>query len=131
MTTITFLVTLAVAAYTYHVDSRRSLDFYSWLPVDVTKSEKSKTFSAPFTFTPEAWNCFLAPYAAHASDSRKLQSLCREASVAKYLMIPILLLTAALLGSLAWSWQKNRVAAADASRENVKEIEEVSVHSKN
>jgi len=129
LTLIAFTLNLAIAIYAwYPVLQWSNESFRDSLPLPATGSlatESPVRFQSPFEFTPDNWNCLLAPYVINPAESRKLESLCQEATVAKALMMPMMIFSAALLICLVWTWRKARTAATEADT-NAKEIEEIS-----
>ncbi|KAK5171869.1 uncharacterized protein LTR77_003505 [Saxophila tyrrhenica] len=126
-----FAAALAGAVYAWYPVMQWNINFLKSLPVPskVSGAEKTITYRAPFAFTPEVWNCYLAPYVA-GSESGRLQSLCNEAKAAKSLTIPVVILAAALFGIAAWSWWTAVSTAVVEPKAEGKDVEEVSVASK-
>lgn len=88
-------------------------------------------YQSPFDYTPEIWNCLLAPFVVSASQSNRMETLCSEAKVARIMMIPTLIISAVLVVGLGWAWrQSSQAASAEVKMNNVKDIDEVSVESK-
>ena len=136
LASIAFAVSLAVAIYAwypvmqYPIIFRNSLPYPSSFSTASNAGEGAIVYQSPFAYTPEVWNCLLAPYVVQQGQSQRMQGLCQEAKVAKDLMIPVVLLSAALLSCLLWSWRKERQATSDTENNGAKEIEEVSVQGK-
>ena len=135
LTTIAFLTSFGCAIYAWYPVMRYPIVFRNSLPFPHKVTGKHTkgviTYQSPFAYTPEVWNCALSPYVVNPSQSQRLNGLCQEASAARYMMIPVILLSAGLLVSLAWSWRKASLAAASDEVPAEKEVEEVSVYSKN
>jgi len=130
-----FLISLAAAIYTWYPVMRWPINFLKSLPAARGVSSASQTsplvYQSPFYLTPEIWNCQLAPYIVKRGESQRMQGLCHEASVARYLMIVVVILSAVLLSSLFWTWRQTGLAAAShTDNAEAKEVEEVSVYGK-
>lgn len=131
-----FAVSLAVAVYAWYPVMQWSINFLKSLPVPAkiagtaASSDKAITYQAPFAFTPEFWNCALAPYVADSAESGRLQSLCQEAHAAKSLTIPVVILAAALFGLTGWSWWSASSAVSTEPEKEGKDVEEISMASK-
>ena len=131
LATVAFIASLTVAIYVWHAAMDWPTTFQAYLPVAQGTSAGPITYDSPFTFTPEAWNCLVSQYIVQPAQGRELQGLCREAAVARYLMLPMLILSAALLFCLLRTWHKaRRHTASGADDVGGKEAEEISVQGK-
>lgn len=106
------LIFVAVAGYTWGQDtqSSKSLDFDQ---IPDPGSHFSWYNANDFTF--ERWNCALAMSAVNDPktkdpDSSELYGLCREARVARELMMALFLLALARLCTHFWAWRRHNIA---------------------
>lgn len=131
---IAFATSLAVAVYAWQPVMKWNINFLKSLPVPSAisgaASEKALIYQSPFAFTPETWNCFLAPYAANSATSGRLQGLCQEAHAAKSLTIPIVVFTALLFGLTGYGWWTASSTTTAKPEKEGKDIEEVSMASR-
>ncbi|KAK3057798.1 hypothetical protein LTR09_000873 [Extremus antarcticus] len=131
---VAFAISLAVAVYAWYPMMQWNINFLKSLPVPAkiagSASDTSITYQAPYPFTPEFWNCALAPYVANPEESGRLQSLCQEAHAAKSLTIPVVILAAAIFGLTGWSWWSASSAARAEPEMEGKDVEEVSMASR-
>jgi len=128
---ISFAISLAVTVYAWYPVMQWNINFLKSLPVPMTIAggpKDSITYQSPFAFTPEYWNCRLAPYVADGMGGR-LHSLCLEARAAKDIMIPIVILSAAVFILTGYSWWSAKTTVAEPEKEG-KDVEEVSMASK-
>lgn len=127
---IAFVISFAVAIYAWYPVMRWNINFKNSLPLPpVITGVKSKTvrYRAPFDLVPDLWNCWISDYTINPDVSGKLDNLCKEASVAKILMLPIVVLSAALVVGVGLSWWKASRATATTTEANEKDAEEVSI----
>jgi len=106
---ITFIISFAVAVYAWYPVMKWSIDLKKSLPLPPSVTgAKSKTvqYQSPFDFVPDVWNCLVSDYAVEPAVAGRLHALCREASIAKTLMLPVVVLSAALAVVLGFSWWK-------------------------
>jgi hypothetical protein len=106
-----------------------SINFKNSVPLPPSVSNSNADgptkYNAPFAYTPEFWNCNLAPYVV-GPESGRMQTLCQEAKVAKGLMIPLVILSALLVGLSGWTmWSDKK--AVQPEPEKAKEMDDVSV----
>lgn len=87
---------------------------------------KTVQYQSPYPLTPDTWNCWISDFTVDPHLGDRLRSLCREAGVAKDLMIPMLIVSAFLVLGTGLSWFKASRAAASDMEEDKKEVEEVS-----
>jgi len=131
---IAFATSLAVAVYAWQPVMHWNIDFLKSLPVPTSitggSSDRALTYQSPFAFTPEVWNCFLAPYVADSSTSGRLQGLCQEAHAAKNLTLPVVVLAALMFGITGWGWWTAGSSARAEPQVEGKDIEEVSMASR-
>lgn len=133
-----FAVSLAVAVYAWSPVMRWPINFLKSLPVPSkisgttsVSSSDSITYQAPFAFTPEVWNCRIAPYAADASTSERLQGLCQEAKAAKGLAVVVVVVAAMVMGMVGLKWWKAGKQTKAEGEVEAKDVdEEMSVVSK-
>jgi hypothetical protein len=130
---LAFCLSLAVTVYTYHPAMKWSINFKNSIPLPPQVSnpdqEPPTRYQSPFAYTPEVWNCLLSPYVVSAQNGR-MQSLCQEAKAAKYLMVPVFIVSAVLAGSLGFMVWKAKKAGANGEVEmeaGGKEVDEISV----
>ena len=131
-------ITLSLSIYTNTPAMKWTINFKNSLPLPPQVSNPSHEapteYKSPFAYTPELWNCYLAPYVV-GSDSGigagRLAGLCQEARVARDLMVVLVVLAAALVGCLGWFvWQAKRAGAAKEMEMRAgKDVDEVSVES--
>lgn len=105
------------------INFKNSLPF----PPSITGDQgKTVKYMAPFDFGPD-WNCWISDYTVNPGLSRQMQNMCNEANVAKILMLPIVVLSAALTIGLGVSWWKASRRTASETETNEKDVEEVSI----
>lgn len=134
LATTAFAVSLAVAVYAWQPVMKWDINFLKSLPVPSAitgvASDGSTLYQSPFDFTPEIWNCHLAPYATDSSTSHRLQALCQEARAARSLTIPIVIFAALMSVVAGWGWWTAKSAATTEPEKEGKDVEEVSMASK-
>ena len=127
---ITFIISFAVAIYAWYPVMKWQIDFKNSLPFppSVTGAKgKTVKYMSPFDFVPDMWNCLISDYTIDPAKGKQLRTICNEASVAKILMLPIVILSAALAIGLGVSWWKASRAAAQKTETNEKDVEEISI----
>lgn len=135
LASIAFFISLGVTIWAWQPTMQWSIKFLNSLPLPPSVSGAARQspikYQAPFDYTPEIWNCLLAPYVINASQSERMSTLCSEAKVAKYMMIPVVLLSAVLVIALGLAYRKStQIASSETEMSNVKDVDEVSVESK-
>jgi hypothetical protein len=135
LATIAFILSIAITAWVWSPVMKFPIKFLNSIPLPPSVSNPSKkaptTYESPFDYTPEVWNCLLAPYVVSPPQSRRMSGLCSEAKVARYMMIPVVLLSAVLMTALGWAWHQSKNAgSAEQEMETVKDIDQVSVETK-
>jgi len=134
LATVAFAISLAVAVYTWHPTMKWNINFLKSLPVPASisgaASDKPLTYQSPFDFTPEIWNCFLAPYVVDSSTSGRLHALCQESRAARTLTIPIVVFAALMSVVAGWGWWTATSAVNTEPEKEGKDVEEVSMASK-
>lgn len=129
---VAFIFDLAIAIYVWFPNSLKTVDFLKSLPSPPSGHESGPvSFKSQHTFTPESWNCRLATFAVEPKEASTLMNACEEAKATNYMMIPVLILSAALLAGVSWSWYSARRITAAHPEAGTKEMDEVSVESKN
>lgn len=136
VTAVAFVLSLAITAWVWSPAMKWQINFKNSIPLPPMVSNPSKsapsTYESPFDYTPEIWNCLLAPYVVSPPQRHRITGLCSEAKVAKYMMIPVVLVSAVLLTALGWAWrQSKKTISAEQEMSNVKDVDEVSVETKN
>ena len=134
LASVAFFISLGITIWLWQPVMKWNIDFKNSLPLPPMVSNPGTSspieYQSPFDYTPEVWNCLLAPFVV-GSPSQRLQHLCREAKVAKYMMIPVVLLSALLVVFLGLAWRKSsQVADTETEMDNVKDVDEVSVETK-
>jgi hypothetical protein len=127
---IVFVISFAVAVYAWYPVMKWQIDFKNSLPFppSVTGAKgKTVRYMSPFDFVPDMWNCWISDYTVDPATGRQLRTICNEASVAKILMLPIVVLSASLAIVLGVSWWKASRTAAQKTETNEKDVEEVSI----
>jgi hypothetical protein len=123
-------MSLALTVYAWQSPMKWSIIFKNSVPlpqsVSNSNADGATKYNAPFAYTPEFWNCNLAPYVVGPGSGR-MQTLCQEAKVAKGLMIPLVILSALLVGLSAWMMWSEKRGSREAEPEKAKEMDEVSV----
>lgn len=136
LTSVAFFLSLAITIWVWSPAMKFPIKFSNSIPLPPMVSNPSKssptTYESPFDYTPEIWNCLLAPFVVSPPQRRRMTGLCSEAKVAKYMMVPVVLLSAVLLAAVGWAWrQSNKSVPAEQEMDNVKDVDAVSVESKN
>jgi hypothetical protein len=127
---IAFAISLAVAVYAWYPVMKWSIDFKQSLPLPPTVTGAKSTtvkYQSPFDFVPDVWNCWISDYAVEPAVAGRLHALCREANIAKILMLPVVVLSAALAIGVGISWWKASCNAASTTETNEKDAEEASI----
>ena len=130
LASVAFVISLAVAIYAWYPVMQWDIDFKRSLPLppSITGSKsKAIEYKSPFALGPDVWNCWISDYTVDPTLGGRLQTLCREAVVTKDLMIPVVILSAALVVATGLSWWTASRAAASKTEVNEKEMDEVSI----
>ena len=130
LASVAFVISLAVAIYAWYPVMQWDINFKKSLPLppSITGSKsKAVQYQSPFALGPDLWNCWISDYTVDPAMGGRLRTLCREAEVTKDLMIPVVLLAAALVVTTGLSWWTASRAAASKPETNEKEMDEVSI----
>lgn len=127
---IAFVISFAVAIYAWYPVMKWDINFKNSLPLppSITGADsKTVKYQSPFDIVPDLWNCWISGYTVDPAVGGKLRNLCKEADVAKILMLPVVVLSAALTIGLGLSWWMSSRAAASKAETEEKEVEETTI----
>ncbi len=129
---ISFVISLAMTGYAWTSAMKFPVLFRNSIPLPPMVSNPAKEaptkYMAPFAYTPEIWNCNLASFVVEPAAARAVSKQCQEARVGRYMMLPVLVVSALLLATVAGMWIKARKAGGEEVRE-AKDVDEVSIES--
>lgn len=130
LASVAFVISIAVAIFAWYPVIQWDINFKKSLPLPPTitgSKSKAVEYQSPFALGPDLWNCWISDYTVDPAIGGRLRTLCREAEVTKDLMIPVVLLSAALVVATGLSWWTASRAAASKPEVNEKEMDEVSI----